>query len=656
MRQFQKHLTYFTSTAFCSLCFVSSASAGFIGTTGNWVYDSSDVGTKYKNIAPGTSAKVHGSIPNVGDRVHFGSNNMYWLSNTGSGNNTVTYTGKTYLHTHVKSGLPFYAISFGHLTNDTPELTINLTNSANNNTAEVLEVRFQESSLSNKNREVGLIRNAGGNIRFNGDILGTLSTLNYFGDAYTIRALKSDYSDPDNSGNITVDGNITGTVSAKGHRFVRAFYAQSDIKINGDISSDAVVEAFSEDYAIALQSSRDVIIEGDIAGNIEADSVRTRGIHGSRNVTISNGISGTINAIGTSYAYGISGSNININGELSGTIYAENTGDSAYGIYAYDSLNISNITGTIKALKNSNQAATAIAVKNTSTSNDSITLGNGANIIGDIDLSGNTADGGDTISLTGQGTFSYDMYNVENLNIVADYTAYHNWHLNLANAPNANRNSFKNITIDRSTVYINSNIKTQNFNMLSGNLHYNLADLNDEITIVATQDANVSGTIVIAKDENTNYELGDIYTLIDSENLTGTLYTTLNEVDYNHAFALLFDQYGNDDVTARVSLYGDLNLDDVVDETDVDIFISNYQQPGTWVDGDFDGRGWIDFTDLLLLKRNYVPNNKSSQISKFMTSLDSYTYSMSRSVSSIPEPTSLALLGLSSLIMIRRRN
>jgi hypothetical protein len=86
--------------------------------------------------------------------------------------------------------------------------------------------------------------------------------------------------------------------------------------------------------------------------------------------------------------------------------------------------------------------------------------------------------------------------------------------------------------------------------------------------------------------------------------------------------------------------YGDANLDHKVDLEDYNILVANFNKVGGWAKGDFNGDDWVTFADYQILEAAFGFGTGGS--------LDPPPLP-------IPEPATLALLGLGALGVIRRR-
>ncbi|QQE13220.1 PEP-CTERM sorting domain-containing protein [Planctomycetota bacterium] len=119
----------------------------------------------------------------------------------------------------------------------------------------------------------------------------------------------------------------------------------------------------------------------------------------------------------------------------------------------------------------------------------------------------------------------------------------------------------------------------------------------------------------------------------------------------------MYDVDGDNDVDAddvahwiqalKGTVFGDADLNGSVDLLDLDALSSNYSSAATWEGGDFNGDGTVNLLDLDVLSSNYG----------FAAVLSAKDFAaLEAAFTSIPEPTSLALLGLSGLALLSRRS
>ena len=92
-------------------------------------------------------------------------------------------------------------------------------------------------------------------------------------------------------------------------------------------------------------------------------------------------------------------------------------------------------------------------------------------------------------------------------------------------------------------------------------------------------------------------------------------------------------------------LAGDANLDGVVDFTDFQILETNFNQQHTlWDQGDFNLDGKVDYLDFLIFRQRFAPADPD-----MASMVDSF------GASAVPEPGSLALVGLAGAALLGRR-
>ncbi len=85
---------------------------------------------------------------------------------------------------------------------------------------------------------------------------------------------------------------------------------------------------------------------------------------------------------------------------------------------------------------------------------------------------------------------------------------------------------------------------------------------------------------------------------------------------------------------------GDINFDGVVDDVDYALFVASFGEQGLGLPADFDGDYDVDLADFAVLRENYNGGASSPLAAPGAT---------------VPEPTSMCLLGLCAAAMIRKR-
>jgi hypothetical protein len=126
-----------------------------------------------------------------------------------------------------------------------------------------------------------------------------------------------------------------------------------------------------------------------------------------------------------------------------------------------------------------------------------------------------------------------------------------------------------------------------------------------------------------------------------SAHKTGLGYATFGELNINS-----FHGVGSTNpnaVAVAYTLYGDGNLDNMVDLTDFTFLAANFNQSGTdWLRGDYNYDGTTDLTDFTFLASNFNQSLPAGSASSGIGSL-------------VPEPASLGLLSVGAAMVLRRR-
>ncbi len=111
------------------------------------------------------------------------------------------------------------------------------------------------------------------------------------------------------------------------------------------------------------------------------------------------------------------------------------------------------------------------------------------------------------------------------------------------------------------------------------------------------------------------------------------------------------DDAATQSILVKYTYYGDANLDGQVDISDLGALATAWQTSAVWSQGDFDYSGFVDISDLGKLATNW----QLGVGAPLGPSFDEALASVGLSGVSVPEPASLALLGIAALVGRRRR-
>ncbi|BDQ38279.1 secreted serine protease [Pseudodesulfovibrio nedwellii] len=249
---------------------------------------------------------------------------------------------------------------------------------------------------------------------------------------------------------LTINGGLSGSVLATAENDMSAIglFAGDSLTINGGLSGLVGARA-SGDYATALFGGNNIAINGGLSGIVSAEGGGNivLGLESNGNIFISDGISGTVSAVssGGDEAYAVRALSKIEDGtggavDISGQVLARAKGI-AVGVSSGQGLKL-NVTGAVSALDTSG-AGKAYAIADGSrdgaggwslgASDDVVTLGDGADINGKIELAGGTnilnlvgggylngsVNGGDTMTKSGSGTWTTGEIAATNLDIQA---------------------------------------------------------------------------------------------------------------------------------------------------------------------------------------------------------------------------------------------
>jgi hypothetical protein len=129
--------------------------------------------------------------------------------------------------------------------------------------------------------------------------------------------------------------------------------------------------------------------------------------------------------------------------------------------------------------------------------------------------------------------------------------------------------------------------------------------------------------------------------------------------------AVAVDHFASGSMVIEPALVGDANLDGVVNFTDFQLLAASFNGTGTsWDQGNFNFSAKTDFTDFQLLAANFndstpLDGAQINAMSQFALS-NGYNLTANPSgtgftVSPVPEPASLGLLGIASAALLARR-
>ncbi len=182
-------------------------------------------------------------------------------------------------------------------------------------------------------------------------------------------------------------------------------------------------------------------------------------------------------------------------------------------------------------------------------------------------------------------------------------------------------------------------------------------------TIAVTGDVTLSGGVRFEETGSYGFKMGDEFVVLTADGAGGIsgefdptmiLQWDMQDTATDNAIAVLYEDTGDaDDLVDQVRLFvtarGDVNADGTVNPTDLAAMTLNWlSSDGSWQDGDTNYDGLVNPTDLAALTLSWLETITVGEV------VGDGAIGGGPG-QGIPEPTSLAFLGLGGLILARRR-
>ncbi|MDB5327245.1 MAG: hemolysin-type calcium-binding repeat family protein autotransporter domain protein [Phycisphaerales bacterium] len=172
--------------------------------------------------------------------------------------------------------------------------------------------------------------------------------------------------------------------------------------------------------------------------------------------------------------------------------------------------------------------------------------------------------------------------------------------------------------------------------------------------------ADVQGGKLLLDYTGGSSPIASIKNLLDGEYAANSGNFTTGQIRSTTAAAngktIGYGDNGADTVTIMYTLAGDADLNGTVDFNDFLVLQNNFGTAGTRFDqGNFNYDGQTDFNDFLALQNNFGQSVTGEPVAVTRAQVAAMTAFANSDASLVPEPTTLTVLGLGSLLMGRRR-